>query len=140
MNARWVSWALVAGALAAGWSAWGWQGLVLAVTLIAFWMALDVSRAFRLMRKAGQAPLGTVANAVMFHSRLRTGMTLIQLVRHTGSLGRPLAQAEADEAYAWSDAAGDSVVVSLRGGRSTSFLLQRASDAAPASSATASQP
>jgi hypothetical protein len=130
MNARWVSWALMLGALVAGWYAWGWQGVVLAVTVVAFWMALDVSRAFRLMRKAGQAPLGTVASAVMFHSRLRPGMTLIQLVRHTGSLGRPVERPQAEEAFEWQDAAGDRVVVTLRGGRSVDAELLR-SAAAP---------
>jgi hypothetical protein len=131
MNARWVSWVLALGAPVAGWQAWGWQGVVLALTVVAFWMALDVSRAFRLMRKAGQAPLGTVGNAVMLHSQLRAGMTLLQLVRLTGSLGRPLSRPDADEAFAWEDGAGDRVIVALRQGRSTAFELDRAA-AAPA--------
>jgi hypothetical protein len=138
MNARWVAWVLMISALWAGWSAWGWQGLVVSGSLVAFWMALDVSRAFRLMRKAGQAPLGTVGNAVMLHSQVRPGMTLIQLVRHTGSLGRPVAQPGAEEAFEWRDGAGDRVVVTLRGGRSVDAVLLRAADDATA--AAGSQP
>jgi hypothetical protein len=139
MNARWVAWALMFSALLAGWSAWGWQGLVVAGSLVAFWMALDVSRAFRLMRKAGQAPLGAVGNAVMLHSQVRPGMTLIELVRHTRSLGRPVERAGAEEAFEWHDGAGDRVVIELRHGRSTTCSLERAANAA-ALAPTAVQP
>jgi hypothetical protein len=129
----WLGWALAVAAVAAGYVGYGWKGVVLAVTAIVFWLLLQFSRALRALRDAGSNPVGHVANAVMFNARLRPGLRLPDLLRMTRSLGRRLdgdASAAATpgdtERYAWADAAGDAVHVTLVKGRTTAWALQRA--------------
>ena len=110
MDARW-GWALAALAVAVGWWQMGWMGVVLAVTVTAFWLLLQFSRTLRVMRNAADAPKGRVANAVMFHSRLKPGLTLLQVLPLAGSLGEQLS-AEAPvagqpEQFRWTDEGGD---------------------------------
>ena len=49
-NQRLLNATLVAAALIAGWTMLGWQGVVLAITVIGFWMVLQFNRATRQMR------------------------------------------------------------------------------------------
>jgi len=121
-----LGWALAALALVAGYAGWGWRGLVLAVTVIAFWLLLQFNRALRAMRQAAQAPVGRVASAVMLHARLKPGMPLVDILPIAGSLGQslPVGPAEAGvERYLWQDAGGRRVVVELRGGRLQSWQI-----------------
>lgn len=122
-----AAWGLVAAALAAGWFGYGWRGVVLAVTVIVFWMLLQFSRTLRVMRKAAGAPVGRVASAVMLHSKLREGMTLAQVLELTGSLGehvQPPAEG-AEECWRWRDGDETKVTVDLRGGRTVRWTLSR---------------
>jgi len=134
-----ATWGLAAAALVAGWFGGGWQGLVLAVTVIVFWLLLQFSRALRAMRKASSAPLGRVASAVMLHSKLREGMTLVQVLALTGSLGERVAPSAdgAEESWRWCDAGDASVTVHLRGGRTRHWALQRPDDRGAASGTSA---
>jgi hypothetical protein len=79
----------------------------------------------RVMQAAGAAPVGHVANAVMLHARLNTGMTLLEILPHTRSLGQKLSDPPA-EAFAWTDANGDRVEVTLVNGRLAQWQLIRA--------------
>jgi hypothetical protein len=122
-----VSWGLGAAALAAGWFSYGWQGLVLAITAIVFWLLLQFSRALRALRKAASGPVGRVASAAMLHSRLREGMTLVQVLAVSGSLGErvdPPAEG-AEESWRWRDEGDVSVTVHLSGGSTRGWALQR---------------
>ena len=122
-----ATWAFIAAALVAGWYAYGWPGLVLAVTAITFWMLLQFSRVTRVMRRAGNAPVGRVNSAVMLQSKLREGMTLMQVLALTGSLGEriePPAEG-ADESWRWRDGGDVAVTVNLRKGRARSWTLLR---------------
>jgi hypothetical protein len=122
-----AAWTLVGAALAAGWFSYGWQGVVLALSVIVFWLLLQFSRALRAMSKAGKAPAGRVASAVMLHSRLREGRTLVQVLALTGSLGERVdpPQQGAEESWRWSDDGDVSVTVNLTGGRTRSWQLTR---------------
>jgi hypothetical protein len=130
MNASW-GWILAALAVAVGWHQWGWQGVVLAVTVTVFWLLLQFNRAVRVMRQASGAPVGHVASAVMLHSRLREGMRLLEIIPLTRSLGQRLddpASADAAlERFVWSDASGASVRVELSRGRLRAWTLERPS-------------
>ena len=133
MNA-WIGWARAVLAVAAGYAGWGWRGLMLALTVIVFWLLLQFSRAMRVLRAAGSRPVGSVASAVMLHSRLGVGLQMMQVVKLAGSLGEraDAATAAADtEAWRWRDAGGDAVRVTLRGGRVVSWELERSSPGAP---------
>ena len=79
MNAA-AGWGLAALAVAAGWWAYGWQGIVVVLTLVVFWLLLQFSRALRAMRTAAARPVGCVDNVVMLHARLRPGMRLVDII------------------------------------------------------------
>jgi hypothetical protein len=128
LNNPLIGWALAALAVAVGYLQWGWQGVVLAVTVIVFWLLLQFSRALRVLRNAGQSPVGEVPNAVMLHAKLQRGQRLPEILKITKSLGRKVA--DDPETFEWRDAGGDAVRVELRAGRLERWTLQRAADAA----------
>ena len=119
-----LGWALAVAAVAAGYVGFGWQGVVLAVTVVVFWLLLQFSRALRVMRTAAGRPVGTVDNAVMLHARLHPGQRLMQVLALTRSLGVKVA--DDPETFVWRDEAGDAVRVALRNGRITEMHLERA--------------
>lgn len=118
----WVGTGLALAALVAGGLLLGWQGVIFAMTGIVFWLLLQMSRLMRLMKQAGAAPMGSVANAVMLGSKLHAGMKLVDLITLAGSLGVK----QAPETYRWQDAGGDAVEVVLRKGRLVEWRLVRA--------------
>jgi hypothetical protein len=121
MNAL-IGTVLAVAALVAGGAFFGWKGIVFATTGIVFWLLLQMSRLMRLMQKAGAAPMGSVASAVMLNSQLHEGMKLTQLLTLTGSLG----QKQAEDTYVWRDAGGDAVEVVLKKGKLAEWRLLRA--------------
>jgi hypothetical protein len=136
MNSK-LGWLLVAVAFAAGGWYHGWQGLVMAFTVTVFWLLLQFGRALRVMKNATEKPVGHVANAVMFQAKLLRHMTMLQVVGLTKSLGQKVSDASgADHAndttntgndiWRWTDAAGDSVVLTFTKGKLTMWALQRA--------------
>lgn len=131
-----LGWGLAALATAMGYIAYGWQGVAIAGSAMVFWLLLQLSRAMRVMRAAGQAPVGTVPSAVMLQAKMRTGLRLMDIILLTHSLGEKLA--EQPETYRWRDPGGDSVEVELVGGKLSSWRFNRAADAAaPAAAAQA---
>ena len=132
-----VNWGLAAAAIGVGYALYGWPGVLLGITIIVFWLLLQFSRALRVLRNAAGRPVGTIDNAVMLHSRLHPGLSMLQVLRTTGSLGRRLPHASpgAQESWEWQDGGGDTVVVDLSGGRTVGAQLLRAAsaqDVAPA--------
>ena len=131
MNAT-VGWLLAAVAVAVGYFGYGWGGVVLAVSVVVFWLLLQFSRAVRVMRDAAGRPVGTVDSAVMLQARLHKGQTLAQMIKLTRSLGEK--RGDDPERYAWTDPAGDAVQVTLRDGRLSEWQLVRAAPAPVAES------
>jgi hypothetical protein len=114
MNGRFrtpINGLLVGSAVVMGWWSYGWPGLALALTLIVFWLILQFNRATRVMRNAGQRPVGQVDSVVMTQSRLEPGMTMLDVLPLTGSLG--IKRNHRDE-WQWSDAAGNDLVLIFR--------------------------
>lgn len=101
----------------------GWQGVVLAMTLIVFWLLLQFRALMKVMSAAKDTPLGHVESAVMLNTRLHEGMKLLQVLSLTKSLGVKCGP----EAYVWTDTGGDSVEVTLHKGKVASWTLKRAS-------------
>jgi hypothetical protein len=110
-------------AVVAGWFGYGWPGVVLAATVIAFWMLLRFSRALRVLRNAGRAPVGHVESAVMFNAKLQPGMRLLDLVKLAGSLGERVG--DAPEVWRWTDTGGAAVEATLRAARLGQWRLLR---------------
>ena len=139
MNSK-LGWLLVALAFAAGGWSYGWQGLVMAFSVTVFWLLLQFGRALRVMKNATEKPVGHVASAVMFQTKLLRHMTMLQVVGLTKSLGLKVVDAtakdtEADtdnDVWRWEDASGDSVVLTFSKGKLTTWALQRTqADQAP---------
>jgi hypothetical protein len=125
-----LGWGLVGAALAAGAWSYGWRGIVLALTAIAFWLLLQLSRTLRTMRLAARAPVGHVASAVMLHARLQPGMPMIDVLPLTRSLGRQVGTPDA-ETYRWTDAGGSSVLAVFSHGRLQRWTLEHTDAESP---------
>ncbi len=101
--------AVVVGALLA-YRAYGWPGLALAAGGLVMWVLLNMTRMLKVLQRAAERPVGTVASAVMLHSRLSQGMTLLQVLTLTRALGQRLGEADAtSESYQWVDDASATV-------------------------------
>jgi hypothetical protein len=119
----WIGWGLAAAALVVGCLAHGWRGLVLAISIIAFWLLLQFSRTLRALRQASLAPVGHVESAVMLHARLHDGVKLVDIVKLAGSLGRKVR--DDPETLAWRDRGDVEVEVVFEGGRCRRWALRR---------------
>ncbi len=121
-----IGWGLAVAALAVGYTRYSWPGVALATSVIVFWLLLQFSRALRVMRNAGKAPVGKVPSAVMLHARLKNGLRLMDVIRITRSLGQRRSEpGEQPERFAWRDDSGASVTVELHGGKVTGWTLER---------------
>lgn len=118
----WIGIGLALLALFLGGALMGWQGVVFAATGIVFWLLLQISRLMRVMKTAGAAPMGSIANAVMLHSQLHADMKLVDLIKLAGSLGVK----QAPETFVWRDAGGDAVEIRLVKGKLAEWRLVRA--------------
>jgi len=128
-----VGWLLAAAAVALGYLLWGWPGVALAVTLIVFWLVLQFSRALRVLRHAGRAPVGHIDSAVMLNARLQRGQRLPQILALTRSLGVQHGRGDADpEVLEWHDVGGAVVRIELKGGKLARWQLLRTTDGAAA--------
>lgn len=125
-----LGWALSAAGIAVGYMFYGWQGVLLALSAVVFWLLLQFSRALRAMRQAAARPVGSVPNAVMLQARLQRGMQMQRLLTLTRSLGQAV-EGQA-ETLVWRDESGDAVQVQMHAGRVQAWQLQRADHAAPA--------
>ena len=121
-----VGWGLATLGIAAGYVGWGWPGVVLGITVLVFWLLLQFSRSLRVMKGAAGKPVGHVDSAVMLHSRLKAGMTLMQVLTLTRSLGTRLS--ETPEAWGWTDPGGARVRLEMRDGRLQHWTLHRADE------------
>ena len=122
-------WALAAVAVAAGWQGYGWPGVALAVSVIAFWLLMQFNRSLRVLRNAGSAPVGHIDSAVMLNAKLQAGMPMIKVVALTKSLGRRVS--EEPEQWAWADPGGAEVVLDFERGLCKRWVLNRPAGAAP---------
>jgi hypothetical protein len=120
-----LGWALVAAALLSGGLVWGWPGVALALSVTLFWLLLQFSRSLRVLRLAGQAPMGRIDSAVMMGARLGTGMTMMQVLPLARSLGEVVGDPQA-ETWCWRDAGGDRVELRFVRGRLVQWALTRA--------------
>ncbi|MFY7867260.1 hypothetical protein [Roseateles sp.] len=119
----WIGSALALAALISGGLLYGWKGVILALTIVVFWLLLQFAKLMRIMRMASDAPVGHIESAVMLNAKLQAGMKLIDLLPLTRSLGRKLS--DAPETYGWIDPGGIQVEVVMAGGKVQSWSLVR---------------
>lgn len=123
---------LALAALVGGGVLLGWKGVILALTVIVFWLLLQFSRLMRVMQAANGAPVGRIDSAVMLQSRLRQGMKLMEVLPLTRSLGAKVQGRE--DAWAWTDAGGIRLELQFSKGVLQQWTLLR-----PAETGTASE-
>jgi hypothetical protein len=126
MSAK-IGWALAVLAVALGYVQYGWQGVLLALSGIVFWLLLQFTQTLHVLRTAGKSPVGLVPSAVMLQARLQVGQRLLDVIKLTRSLGQK--QSDEPETYAWADESGARVTVVLRKGRVSQWTLERPADA-----------
>jgi hypothetical protein len=119
----WIGWALAATGTTLGYLNYGWQGVALALSVVLFWLLLQFTRAAHVLRVAGRSPKGKVPSAVVLHSKLRTGLQMIELLKLTRSLGDKLA--DNPETWRWRDDSGAAVQIELSKGRLARWELLR---------------
>lgn len=120
---NWIGWALALAAVVVGWTSYGWQGVVLAISVVVFWLLLQFSRLMRLLQKAGAAPKGMVGSAVMLHTKLRDGMRLTDVIAVAGCLG--IRVGEQPEVWRWEDEGGLGLELQFEAGRCVRRTLIR---------------
>jgi hypothetical protein len=129
MNHR-IGWGLAVVALVFGGWRYGWQGVLVAVTVIAFWLLLDLTRSMRILRAAAERPVGQIASARQLHTRLKPGLTTVELVKLAGTVGEVIDPEV--PVLRWSDAYGDAIEVRCPGGRASDWTLKSAEAGQPA--------
>jgi hypothetical protein len=117
--------AVLAGSFLA-YRAYGWPGLALFAGAMVMWVLLHMTRMLKVLQRAADQPVGTVASAVMLHSRLAQGMTLLQVIALTRALGHCMGESTAStEQYLWTDAAGATVHCTFTQGKLAQWELMR---------------
>ncbi len=109
--------ALVVGT-ALAYRSYGWQGVAGAISIVVFWVLLNVNRTMAVLKRATNRPIGYVDSAVMLNAKLKPGMTLLHVVAMTKSLGALQTAKDAQpEIYRWSDGSESRVDATFVGGK-----------------------
>lgn len=112
-----VSWA---------WQSAGWEGIVMTVTGLVMWLLMYFTNIMVIMRRARNNPIGYVASAVMFQSKLQEDMTHLNVIGLSRSLGERLsAKDEEPEVFLWKDSNDNRVTATFVGGKLKSWEFKR---------------
>ena len=138
MNARNIAVVLGLAVLLYGsFRAFGWWGFSLVSSGIVFWLLQLSTRLMQTMERAANQPVGTVANAVMFHAQLHDGLRLLKVIALAASLGQRIpSEDKSTDIFEWRDAGGDSVQCHFHEGRLQQWSLSRANANPAAQDAT----
>lgn len=105
----------------------GWGGFMLVLGAIVFVVLLYITRVMRVLKAASTAPKGRISSAVMVNSRLKEGMTLLQVVQMTRSISEPQGDPNANEVcHRWTDPGGAWVDAIFVDGRLRQWQMGRA--------------
>ncbi|MDQ5896956.1 MAG: hypothetical protein RLZZ592_441 [Pseudomonadota bacterium] len=111
-NQRVMNALLAAAALAVGGLTMGWRGVLLALTVIGFWMVLQFNRATRQVVNVANRPMGMVDSVITLQSQLAHGMSMSDVLAISGSLGQRVQGTNGD--WMWRDSYGNEIVVTFR--------------------------
>ena len=132
MNTKiWISAAVIFATTAFAWRFWGGAAVAAGGGALLMWLLLHYTRMMKVMERAAQTPIGTVDSAVMLNAKLAKGMTLLNTIGLTRSLGQADASQtpespQATDVFVWADASGDSVTVAFSRGKVQHWQLTRA--------------
>ena len=122
--------------LVMGYRWYGWPGVAGAVGALVMWMLLHFTRMLQVLRRASHRPKGHVESSVMLNARLHPGVSLMQVVALSRSLGELRSPAgEQPEVFRWTDTGQSFVECEFQGGKLANWRLDRPpqalTDAAP---------
>ena len=121
----WIPLAIV-GAAALAWRSYGWQGIVVVVSVLVFGILLNFSRTLQVLKRAANRPVGFVDSAVMLNAKLKPGATLLHVVAMTRSLGLLKSAKDAQpEIFEWKDGGESSGTCTFVGGKLSHHELFR---------------
>ena len=116
--------------LVLGYHWYGWPGVAGAAGALVMWMLLHFTRMLQVLRRASNRPKGHVDSSVMLNARLHPGVSLMQVVALTRSLGELRSVAgEQPEVFRWTDTGLSFVECEFLGGKLTSWRLNRPTQA-----------
>lgn len=119
--------------LVVGYHWYGWPGVAGAAGALVMWMLLHFTRMLQVLRRAANRPKGHVDSSVMLNARLHMGVSLMQVVALTRSLGELRSPAgEQPEVFRWTDAGQSFVECEFLGGKLTRWRLDRTAQTEPA--------
>ena len=126
----WFSALMLLVATGLAWRLWGGAVVAAVGGALLLWLLLHYTRVMNVMQRAAQRPIGTVDSAVMLNARLSQGMSLLQILGLTRSLGQGLDDSPnpappGNERFVWRDASGAAVTVTLRRGKLQQWALTR---------------
>ena len=112
--------------IALAYRSWGWQGVIGAVTIVVFWLALHFNRLMAVLKRAKDSPIGYLDSAVMFNAKLKPGVSMLHVVAMTRSLGQPQSALGKDpEVMRWTDPGGSWVDCEFVGGKLVRWTMVR---------------
>lgn len=108
------------------WQSMRWPGVLAVGGGVVMWLLLHITQVMRVMQRAAQQPVGTVASAVMLHAQLRTGQRLLHVLALARALGELRTAPDAQpERYRWTDAGQSWVECEFQDGRLLRWQLRR---------------
>ena len=112
--------------LVMGYHWYGWPGVAGAVGALVMWMLLHFTRMLQVLRRASHRPKGHVESSVMLNARLHPGVSLMQVVALSRSLGELRSPAgEQPEVFRWTDTGQSFVECEFQGGKLATWRLDR---------------
>jgi hypothetical protein len=128
------------GASALAYRSYGWQGIVVVVSVLVFGILLHFSRMMQVLKRAANRPIGYADSAVMLNAKLKPGATLLHVVAMTRALGLLKSiKGEQPEVFEWKDGSESTVTCTFVGGKLAHHVLFRPDPAQSASQQTAEQ-
>jgi hypothetical protein len=114
--------------LGVAWRSYGWLGLAVVGGGLIMWLLLHYTRLLTILKKAADRPIGFVGSAVMLNAKLKKGMTLMDVIARTKSLGALQSPKDTQpELFRWTDGSDSHVTCEFRGGKLVQWTLVRPS-------------
>jgi hypothetical protein len=113
--------------------AYAWHGVAAAGGALVMWVLLHFTRMLQVLKRAAKRPVGYVDSAVMLHSRLQRGASLLHVIAMTRALGELRSPKDTQpEVFRWTDAGQSYVDCEFVAGKVAKWELVRPPQEVPA--------